>query len=206
MRHIGIDPGKLGALAYIGPSSRVLELVPTPLKTRGKKRDFDLEEIHALLLAWQVDAALAGGLFAVVELLHNMGPRFRGSSAANFARGVSHGWSWMLTAMGIPFVTTLPQTWQKVLYQGITGQGKGRSLIAARNLWPDQDLRRTSRSRLPDDGFADALLLAEYGRRLKEAQARRGVPLMPPGHEVGNVMGNFGDVITRVSEPPLVER
>jgi hypothetical protein len=43
---------------------------------------------------------------------------------------------------------------------------KQRSIIAAKRLFPEVSLRRTERSRKDDDGISDAILLAEYGRRI----------------------------------------
>jgi hypothetical protein len=40
------------------------------------------------------------------------------------------------------------------------------ALKVAQELWPQQDWRRTPRSKKPFDGFVDATLIAEYGRRL----------------------------------------
>lgn len=43
---------------------------------------------------------------------------------------------------------------------------KAMSLIAAKRLFPDIDLRKNERCKVPHDGIVDALLIMEYGRRL----------------------------------------
>ena len=96
-----------------------------------------------------------------------------GGTTANYHRGVAQGWAWMLTALGIPYQLTRAKTWGKVMHQGIEHKDpKARSIEAARRLWPGQSLLRTPRCTTPDDGIAEALLLAEFGRRVKEATAR----------------------------------
>lgn len=67
----------------------------------------------------------------------------------------------------IPHVEVTPQRWQKSLHEGISRDldPKKRSLIAVQRLFPEANLLATERSRVPHDGYVDALLLAEFGRR-----------------------------------------
>lgn len=55
-----------------------------------------------------------------------------------------------------------------LMLAGTMGDDTGqRSIVAAKRLWPRQDLRRTPRSRKDDGGFSDALLIAELARRYR---------------------------------------
>lgn len=54
--------------------------------------------------------------------------------------------------------------WQKFMYMGVAGEGKERSINAAKALFPLVSLLATGLSRKPHDGMADALLIAAYGR------------------------------------------
>lgn len=170
MIYLGIDPGKTGALAALDDGGRVVRVFPVALATSASGRDeYDLPRICGLLRMHPAE-----DLFVTVEKLHPLPPKFnRGGKAvqfsgtiANFNRGLAHGWAWMLTALGIAHQLVASQTWQKAMLAGQPGDDTGqRSILAAKQLWPLQDLRRTERSRKDDDGISDALLLAEFGRR-----------------------------------------
>lgn len=157
----GIDPGKSGALAIIDSEGRsVLARVPMPVIKGGRRDEYDIARIRTILLTWR-DAQL----FVTLEKLQPM-PRAQGGGITNFLRGASLGFAWMLTALEIPHHLVSPQTWQKRMLEGTPGDDtKQRAIIAAQRLFPGLDLRRTEKSIKPDDGIADALLLAEYGRR-----------------------------------------
>lgn len=163
MIYIGIDPGKLGAIAWLGFPGRELIATPVPLLSGRGAGEYDLSRIAALLR----DTRVIGETFATVELLPDLppGPKFGGMKAAR-ARGVAEGWAWMLTALGIPYELVKPQRWQRVMLADIPGDGtKARSIIAAQRLFPGVSLLPTPKCRKPSDGMADALLLAEFGRR-----------------------------------------
>ncbi len=96
-------------------------------------------------------------------------PRSMGGSAANFARGLSRGFEWMLVALGIPYQLVSPQAWQKVMHAGTSGHDtKQRSVVAAQRLFPGITFQRSERSRRVDDGLCEAALIAEYGRRVRQ--------------------------------------
>lgn len=90
------------------------------------------------------------------------------------------GWSLgiiegVLSGMGIAYTKVAPKEWQREMWQGIrpvykSGNSKAidtkaTSLLAAKRLFPNEDLRRSARATLPHDGIVDALLMAEYCRR-----------------------------------------
>ncbi len=54
------------------------------------------------------------------------------------------------------------------MLRGLPGKDtKTKSILAASRLFPRVDLRRTARSKVAHDGLTDALLIAEFGRRLR---------------------------------------
>lgn len=172
---MGVDPGKKGAIGFIfrthSDGVRAMPLVPARV-LKGKKlgRDeYDLNAIREILLGldMHVDHDIQPrGVFVTVEKSQPMPPKMPGGAVANFHRGVARGWEWMLVALQIPYQLVSPVTWQRVMHAGTPGADtKQRSLMAAKRLFPDVSLKRTERSRKDDDGFADALLLADYGRR-----------------------------------------
>lgn len=183
MRYLGIDPGKQGAIAMIDEAGQVLGVIPTPMiigTAKGSRPEYDLAAIAALFRKW-VEPTPDRGLFVTVERQTAMPMRFAkkggrasdpdanvGGTVANFNRGVSLGWSWMLAAFRIPYQLVKPQDWQRAVLAGMPGKDpKAKSIAAAKRTWPSIRLNRTARSTRDDDGFADALWLAEFGRRLR---------------------------------------
>jgi hypothetical protein len=178
VRFAGVDPGKLGAIAFLDEAGRVLELIPTPMIAGGKH--YDLPAIASIFRTRSDPSRPDRGLFVTVERLQPMPMRFAkkggratdedanvGGVIANFNRGVAQGWAWMLAAYRIPHQLVLPQAWQRTMLAGMPGATtKEQSIGAAKRAWPSVDLRRTARSRNDDDAYSDALWLAEHGRRL----------------------------------------
>lgn len=165
MIYLGVDPGKSGAIATITENG--VTVCPVPLIVHGEGRpEYDLAAIRNCLRGRE-SAALV-----VVERLDSLpvkdGDRQLGGAFANYARGESKGWAWMLTAIGLPFQLVRPQTWQAAMLKGTpkTAGTKARSIMAAQQLFPGVSLLPGPRARKPSDGFADALLLAEYARRI----------------------------------------
>jgi hypothetical protein len=162
MLHIGVDPGKQGAIAGVWEDGRVAFALAMPLVTSTKRRDeYDVSAIVDLLRDREASA------FVTVELIGPIPPTIKAGGLAQYQRGVSRGgWEWMLTALRVPFELVRPQEWQSEMLAGASaGDTKQAALIVARRLWPMQDFRASARCRVAHDGIVDALLLAEYGRR-----------------------------------------
>jgi hypothetical protein len=161
--YAGVDPGLKGAIAVLDQDGAVLNVRSIPLVSGGTRaRDtFDLPTIRDVFMEWRE----RGSLFVTVERLQPL-PAKLGGGIANFARGVSCGFVWMLTALDVPYQLVAPRAWQKALFLGTPGEDtKQRSVLAAQRLFPSVDLRRDGRGR-PDHNLADSLLLAEFGRRI----------------------------------------
>lgn len=160
----GIDPGVSGAIAVMRLDEQGfpdIELIPMPTMKDGKARNsLALHDLEDILRAWPDDA------FVTIELLQPM-PMEKGGTLANYARGRSLGvLEAFCIAHGLSYQLVRPQVWQKEMLAGVQGDDtKARSIIAAQRLFPKVNLKRSERSRKPDDGFADALLIAEWTRR-----------------------------------------
>jgi crossover junction endodeoxyribonuclease RuvC len=173
--YLGVDPGVSGALALLDAEGGVRDRIAMPLikAAGGGKSEFDLAVIRDLLLVWKAE----GDLFATVEKTQPMPPSMKfGGATTNFHRGMGRGWAWMLTAMLIPHQLVAPQRWQKVMHEGTNGEDtKAKSILAVHRLFPSVTLPRTARSTTENDGIADAILIAEYGRREHRGEnAREG--------------------------------
>ncbi len=165
---VGIDLGLDGALVALGSSG--YEIVPMPTlasgKGKGGRRLYDVATLARVLASWREIAARE--LHVTAEQLSAF-PSEMGANA-NFQRGMALGLlQGALAALEIPHALVRPQTWQKVMHAGTSGSDtKQRSIVAAQRLFPNLDLRRTPRCKILHHGIADALLLAEYGRRTQQ--------------------------------------
>lgn len=159
---VGIDPGLQGAIAVLGgPCGSYIEDMPVLEITRGKKKrhQIDLRGIANLLRA---NYSESWGFLAIVEEQQAY-PGQQGA-VSNFSIGAGFfGVLGILTALQYPYQTVHPKTWQKVF--GLKGGDKEQGCLIAERLFPSVDLRkRTGKAR---DGRSDALLIAEYGRRIQ---------------------------------------
>jgi crossover junction endodeoxyribonuclease RuvC len=76
-----------------------------------------------------------------------------------FTIGVGFGvWLGLLATLDIPYTRVRPSVWKPSM--GLRGQDKEAARLRAQQLFPQADLRHKR-----DHGKAEALLLAEYGRR-----------------------------------------
>jgi crossover junction endodeoxyribonuclease RuvC len=140
---IGVDPGKSGALAVIHPDGTV-EITPFDA-VQYSKRLSELRYHDAVCCVEKVGAMPGQGVVSMFNFGHNFG----------FIEGV-------LQANEIPYQLVPPQTWKK---EFSLSSDKAKSIEVCQKLFPHANLLATSRSRKPNDGMAEALLLAEYARR-----------------------------------------
>lgn len=139
MIFLGIDPGMNGALVFLKNE----EAIACPFKNLTEK---DIADLF-------ISPVISGDHFAVMEAVHSM-PKQGVSSSFKFGRnfGLLLG---ILYTQSIPFVLVSPQKWQKAL--GCLSHGdKNITKSAAQRLFPNMKITHA---------VADALLLAEYGRR-----------------------------------------
>lgn len=165
MIYLGIDPGQKGALAIIhdmgiapGVYPQImLKDAPTAEIGKGTKRDYLIATMAGFLHKY------SGQGFCILEAVHSM-PGQGVSSSFSFGRGLGI-WEGILSAYGIPYAKVAPQTWKKAMMGDMPRDNKDSSRIVATRLFP-QIADQLSRKK--DDGRAESLLMAEYGRRLKK--------------------------------------
>ena len=167
MIYIGIDPGLNGAVgvitshgqSYIGSDHVNVFDTPTALVEGEKTKRKDLVPAMAPLLKPFADRS---DVVAVLENVHSM-PKQGVSSS--FCFGESKGmWEGILAAYNIPTEMVSPQRWKKEI---MADQGKEKSAarFKAMALFPSL---ADQLKLVKHDGRAEALLLAEYGRRLRK--------------------------------------
>lgn len=163
--YLGIDPGKQGAFVVIDENSNVVEKFGTPLV--GK--EYDRSAIISILKKYPYervglenpDVIFGVGKSVVASLSHCV--------------GLIEG---MMIGIGVPHIMIKPKEWQKECWKhikvqkksdGKTNDTKATSIIAAVNLWPKEDFKITNSgnaSKNHNEGMVDAVLVAEYVRRL----------------------------------------
>jgi Holliday junction resolvasome RuvABC endonuclease subunit len=149
---LGIDPGLHGAYALIDYAANPHRIVVEAMPLAGG--EVDLAE---LAVEWR---AFAPHL-AVVERVASM-PKQGVASSFKFGRRVGEI-DGILAALGIRSEKVTPQAWKKVILAG-TEHDKAATIEWCRRAFPSVQLVPKG-CRVPQDGFADALALAEYGWR-----------------------------------------
>lgn len=151
----GIDPGKTGALAILYGDNSV-EFFDVP---RVKLRDKDVPAYAE----WQTDWSIALGLASVDNaLIEDVAARpGQGvSSMFKFGRTLGFAHAIVLGVRPRPAIKfTTPSQWKAKL--GLLNSSKSASREKAIGLYPSVESRLT---RVKDDGRAEALLIAHYGR------------------------------------------
>lgn len=68
----------------------------------------------------------------------------------------------ILAGLGIPYELVRPQAWKKVM---LAGMPKDSEYHVASRLWPTVNWKPTARHKNFHDGWVDAALISEFGRR-----------------------------------------
>lgn len=146
-KYIGIDPGAHGGIAVLSVDGSVVEVATMPT-TPMDLLDF--------LSRYKDDS------FCVLERVGGL-PGQGGSAMFNFGKGYGH-LQMALLALGIPTNDVTPNKWEKSFQLGSSGkygktEWKNRLKAKAQQLFPSLGRKITLAT-------CDALLIAEYGRRL----------------------------------------
>lgn len=147
MIYAGIDPGLKGGIACIGD-----ECSAEPMPVIGG--EIDVTALHEWLAKYGPD-------LTVVEQVHSMPKQ---GVKSTFTFGVGYGRILAtLDLMAYPYIVVRPQEWKKQVLAG-TAKDKDAAITFARRSFPWAELM-PGKKRVPHDGIADALCLAEYGRK-----------------------------------------
>ena len=148
---IGVDPGASGAAAWYCNGVHHAH----PFK--------DLTEVEIL----EMFEGVGRNSFAYLERVHSMPGQ---GVASTFKFGMNYGMLRMaLIAASIGFETVTPTTWQRKL-SCLSKGDKKVTRAKAQELFPEVNI--TGRGvKAPTHAVADALLIAEYGRRVHDAVA-----------------------------------
>lgn len=130
---------------------------------------YQLSEIMAGIRAENQD------IVCVIEDVHAL---HNSSAKSTFGFGVCKGYLLgLLTANRIPYHLIPPKEWQKEIWSnadkvtryktdgGKMTDTKGTSINACKRIFPDIDLRKTTKGKKIDDNKVDSILMSEYARR-----------------------------------------
>lgn len=151
--YIGIDPGQKGALACLFPNGSILSF---PMPMVGK--DLDCQRLLQFIEARRSPERM---LVAVVEKVGAL-PKEAAGGAFTFGRGYGTILG-ILAALRIRTELVAPQRWKGAVLAD-TDKSKEAAIAWVRRAYPEAALVLPG-CRKPHDGIADAICLAEYGRR-----------------------------------------
>jgi crossover junction endodeoxyribonuclease RuvC len=161
---LGIDPGLSGAIALVDSRGEILQIQTTPTvvikKGKGNRTIYVESSMVSILEACRTSGNL---VMTGLENVHAMPGQ---GVTSMFSMGQGFGlWLGIISALRMPYTRIEPMTWKKIM--GIPSKSdKRESVVRALQLFPHANLMKTERSRVECDGKADALLIAEYIRRI----------------------------------------
>ena len=146
-KYIGIDPGDQGGIAVLSADGSVVEVAKIPTTPM---------DVLDFLSKYKDDS------YCILERVGGL-PGNGGSAMFNFGKGYGH-LQMALLALGIPTNDVTPNKWEKSFQLGSSGkygktEWKNRLKDKAQQLFPSLGRKITLAT-------CDALLIAEYGRRL----------------------------------------
>lgn len=151
---LGCDPGHKGALGAI--DGNAIEVYDAPTLVVGDKTVMDLLAMRKLLMRWH---ARASEVRFFIEKVHSQ-PGASPRSMFTFGRGYGE-WRGEVVGIGYSLTEVEPARWKATMMDGL-GKDKDVARYRASLLFPQAAHYFT---RKQDDGRAEALLIAEYGRR-----------------------------------------
>jgi len=149
---IGVDPGQKGALSLINHLGQAIDYVPMPGTVKG---------IVETIRRFQSTVTEANASLSLVTELAQVMPKQGAVSGFTYGRGFG---AIEVVAMcsSIPYHEVRPAIWKKAMK---VKADKETSIQECERLFPTVDLVMP-RCRIKHDGVAEALLIAEWGRRM----------------------------------------
>ena len=156
MNYIGIDPGLTGAIACILDSGAVsTEFLPIMSNVKAAEKGRKRTHLNAQMLAYMLRSLDPAQHHVYLEYTQ---AGMKGA-LANYSLGHSSGIIMgVLSALGFSYELVRPQEWKKEF--GLLKMQKDASRTMAQQLFPSVNLALKK-----DEGRAEALLIAEWGRR-----------------------------------------
>jgi crossover junction endodeoxyribonuclease RuvC len=153
---LGIDPGLLGALAALDSTGTVVGTWLMPV-AGGEIHAAGVADLLRSLRCLDSHQDIGQVCLEKVSAMPKQGvsSTFKFGTGWGMVRGVC-------AALGLPVTLVPPTVWKKRVLLGLP-HDKAGAVQFCTNRWPATDLVQPG-CRVPHDGIADALCLAEYGR------------------------------------------
>jgi len=172
-RIYGVDPGLSGGVAAIEITDRDATAWAQPMPLSGRRVDWKT-------LAGLMTPQGLGSPPSLIVLEKCSAMPGQGVCSMFKFGGACEGVVATALALGHSVVEVTPQKWKAEILSG-TKRDKEAAIEYCRLRWPGLSLIPKG-CRKPRDGMADALCLAEYGRRIYARQVARN---QPPKAEIG---------------------
>lgn len=168
---IGVDPGIHGGIFACDEGRNILCCKDTPTKKSSRGTEYDAVAMYETISELVTLYPLFHVTIERQQVMRSRSGEKQGAVSA-FSTGFGYGlWLGIFAACGIASYNDVPpQTWTSMMFRGMVGTGKARSIALAMRVFPGIELVPKG-CRAPRDGRADAACLAYYGLRL--AMARR---------------------------------
>lgn len=155
---VGIDPGLAGGVAALDATGAVVGVWPMPV-AGGEVHAAGLADLLRSLRCLDVHQDIGRVCLEKVSAMPKQGvaSTFRFGCGWGMVRGVC-------AALAVSVTLVPPPLWKRRVLLGLPHDKAGAVQFCA-SRWPTADLVLTG-CRVPHDGIADALCLAEYGRAL----------------------------------------
>ena len=166
----GIDCGLDGAISAINQQGQILLASPMPTIKLGKGRQIDVQAIADILLS--NPASLdnrSSSIHLAVEDPGGHAPSAAGLRSMTYSFASVHTIAvlYLIPHLIVPSQKWQPQFWPRPkMPKGQKFNTKAAALNAASRIWPGNQFLASPRCSKPHDGIVDALLIAEYSRRL----------------------------------------
>ena len=159
--YIGIDPGKTGAIAFVGEKVVVEDL---PL---DKERQINSSKLYNNI--YQYYCSMEEPIEAIILENIHASPAMGVTSSFSFGQTFGRIEGALSMFENLPIIKVAPATWKATLALNNSAWSKAekkkRSVQKAEEIFPElKDFLYGTRGGIKD-GRAEALLLAEYGRR-----------------------------------------
>ncbi len=160
MKVLGIDPGIGGGVVALTHEGTLDYARRTPVITEKSKRHYDIPGmVEAITNAVTQNPEL-------IVAIEKVGAMPRDGKVGAFSFGKGYGiWLGILGALAIPYMEVTPQRWQARMLAGLPRgpHTKASAVQRSKSLFPSLPIKVKA-----DWGMADAALIAEYIRQVKQ--------------------------------------
>jgi len=150
----GIDPGKEGYCVALDILTKTIWKYPINFDRNG------------ILNLDEFENEFFGKIKPDLIILEKVMGRGGWGATQTFSMGLSYGQIHLATKkIGVPYRLVIPQTWQKLIFEGITQKlpAKIKANLAYRQLFPNDPIPNLRGSKNKNENIVDALLIATYG-------------------------------------------